>query len=312
MHHILPHASHTQACMTLCLPPARVAHCTLTRLLHHSTQPLSRLSQSSRINNSLTHVRTHMAVAIQCHHGGCFLPRPSHFQFAAMMMASGADGDGSFDDDGDDGVHGDVSPTWDVDTPSPLDRYPSGAPIFDFAEDVEARVMRGPRSNRPRRGQGDRAGVARADIPRTSKSSRSGGKVRARVLEQMKERMDKYAARAPPRGGYWRADGDAVLRGEFVPRPAGVARSAPVVTQWRIGRNVARQRAAMRESRQPHFPGHLFFADAAPVCAGTTHHIPSRRWPRHATPMMARTTITVCSPFLHRHGESTCTATKHP
>lgn len=78
---------------------------------------------------------------------------------------------------GDDDDDGDADAPWSPDTPSPLDRYPSGAPIFDFAEEVEARTMRGPRANRPRRGQGDRAGIARADIPRTSKNSRSGGRV---------------------------------------------------------------------------------------------------------------------------------------
>ena len=120
-------------------------------------------------------------------------------QFAAMMRrASGEDDDGDGCCGGDgipyDRLERDTSPTWAPDTPSPLDRYPSGAPIFDFAEGVEARIdaTRGTRSNRPRRGQGDRAGVARADIPRTSKSSRGGGRVRARSLEQMKERLEKY------------------------------------------------------------------------------------------------------------------------
>ena len=88
----------------------------------------------------------------------------------AMMMAEFGDDDDDDDEDGD--------APWSPDTPSPLDRYPSGAPIFDFAEEVETRTMRGPRANRPRRGQGDRAGIARADIPRTSKNSRSGGRVR--------------------------------------------------------------------------------------------------------------------------------------
>lgn len=42
-------------------------------------------------------------------------------------------------------------------------------------------------------------------------------------------------------------------REEFSARPAGPPR-APLITQWRIGRNVARERAVLREARQPHFP----------------------------------------------------------
>lgn len=55
-------------------------------------------------------------------------------------------------------------------------------------------------------------------------------------------------------------------REEFSARPAGLPR-APVITQWRIGRNVARERALLREARQPHFPNGVV---AEPVRASRT------------------------------------------
>lgn len=55
---------------------------------------------------------------------------------------------------------------WSPDAYSPLDRYPDAADLFDLADQVEEKVSSSTRASRPKKGQGDRASVARADIPK--------------------------------------------------------------------------------------------------------------------------------------------------
>eukprot|EP00037_Helgoeca_nana_P022310 m.227746 g.227746 ORF g.227746 m.227746 type:complete len:604 (+) comp25953_c0_seq1:85-1896(+) len=151
---------------------------------------------------------------------------------------------------------------WSPDVDSPLDRYPDAANLFDLADQMEEKTATSKRSSRPKKGQGGRSTVARADIPKKGKNSKSGGKVRHREMEKARAQRDKFMSRRAPLGGFWTDDG----REQYSERPSG----PDTLARWRLGRSSCQQRAADRVKRQPHLRSWEPY-DPRDYSAGRTH-----------------------------------------
>mmetsp|Transcript_26301 Transcript_26301/g.69113 ORF Transcript_26301/g.69113 Transcript_26301/m.69113 type:complete len:544 (+) Transcript_26301:85-1716(+) len=149
---------------------------------------------------------------------------------------------GDWDGDGDNAI---LAGTDDWDEMSPLDRYPNETDLFDVAEQFEEKAAQSKRANRPKKNQGDRSGVARADVPRRGKNSRNGGRIKARDHDKVVARKEKFTRRRPQRG-YWPDDGCI----EFERRPAGDA-----VVRWRMDRAECRRHAAYRSANSVRIDG---------------------------------------------------------
>jgi hypothetical protein len=119
--------------------------------------------------------------------------------------------------------------------------YPSDDDLLDLEDRLLDKFASGKRACRPKKNQGDRSSVARANIPRRSKHSRNGGRIKARNKDKLESQYEKYRRRPSMVHRSADSEGASGQQHDRVDR----------IAQWRMDRSQAKRLAHGRFARQP-------------------------------------------------------------